>query len=94
MIIPGMVIIMVMPVLTRIMLVMMLDVRLGRDPLEMGLEFAVPLLFRQGTDLHVDVSTGHLGLLVDMPHGVQVLLDTLGQLMPELLVRHLTPLEL
>ncbi len=89
-----MMILLIMLVFTRVVALLMLNVILGSDTLEMSLELAVPLLFRQRTHLHVDVSSGHLGLLVHMSHGVQILLDPLGELMPKFLVRHLTPLEL
>ncbi len=52
------------------------------------------LLFRQGRDLHVDVTTSHLRLLIGMSHLHQVLTNTFGQLETNFLVSHLTALKL
>lgn len=45
------------------------------DSLEVRLELAMALLTRQWADLQVDVAASHLGLLIAMPHGVEVFLD-------------------
>lgn len=61
--------------------------------LEVG-KFADALLFGQGRDLHVDVATGHLRLLIGVSHLHEVLTNAFGQLETDFLVSHLTALEL
>lgn len=94
MLIVMVIIVVIVLVLTRVMPLAVLDVGLGGDAFQVSLELAVPLLLRKRTDLHVDVSTGHLRLLIHMPHVVQVFFDPLGKLMTKLLVGHLTSFEL
>ena len=89
-----MMIVVVMLVLTRIMPLMVQDVLVFGHALEMRLELALALALRQRAELHVDVSARHARILIDMPHGEQVLFDLLRQLMPKLLMRHLAPSEL
>ncbi len=89
-----MIILHVVFILTRIMPIMMLHFMMLGDTFEMRFEFPVTLLTRQGTDLHVDIAPSHLRLLIAMPHGFEVLFDLHRQLVPKLLVRHLTATEL
>lgn len=72
MIIMMMIVIMIVVVfiLAWIMPFFVLDVRFSRHALQVSLELAVPLLLRQRTDLHVDVTSRHLRLLIHMPHVV------------------------
>lgn len=61
--------------------------------LEVG-EFPDALLFGQRGDLHVDVTPGHLRLLIGVPHLHEIFTNALGQLKTNFLVSHLTALEL
>ena len=81
-------------VFTRIVPFCVQDVLVLRDAFEMRLEFAVALALRQRAELHVDVTTGHARLLIEVPHGDKVLFDLLGEQMPKFLMRHLTAAEL
>jgi hypothetical protein len=58
------------------------------------LELALALTLRQRTELHVDVTTGHTRILIDVAHGEQIGLDLLGKLVAKLLMRHLTTTKL
>ena len=89
------VIVLIMLVLARIMpLFVVDDVLMFRDAFEVRLELALALTFRQRTELHVDVTSLHAGILIDVPHGQQVFLDLLGQQVTEFLMRHLPATEL
>ena len=87
-------IILIVLVLARIMAFLMLDVVMLGDAFEVRLELTMALLTGQRADLHVDVTTCHLRLLIDMAHGEKIGLDLLRQLMAQLLMRHLTTAEL
>lgn len=88
------VVMLIMLVLARIMAFHVEDVLVLSDPFKVSLELALALALRQRTELHVDVTAGHAGILIDVAHGEQVCLDLFGQLMPELLMGHLTATEL
>ncbi len=81
-------------VLTRVMIPVKVMLMVLSDAFEMRLELAMTLLPRKRADLHVDVSPCHLGLLVALPHGLEVILDLAGELVAKLLVRHLATAEL
>lgn len=87
-------IILIVLVLARVVAFLVLDVLMLGDAFEVRLELAVALLAGQRADLHVDVTTRHLWLLIDMAHGEEIALDLLRQLMAQLLMRHLTTAEL
>lgn len=89
-----MVIMLIMAILARVVTFMIFVVMMLGHPLEMRLEFAVALLGGQRADLHVDVATSQFGLLVTLPHGLEVLLDLGGEFMAEFLVSHLAAAEL
>lgn len=86
-------IMLLMFVLTRVMLTLV-HVFLIRNPFKVGLEFALALTLRQRAHLHVDVTTGHLRLLVSVAHSDKVGFDLGGQSMAQLLVGHLAATEL
>ena len=88
------VILIIVLVLTRIMPIFVEDVLMLCDAFKVRLEFALALALRQRTELHVDVTPGHTGILIDVPHSQQVCLDLLGKQVTELLMRHLTTTEL
>lgn len=88
------IIMLIMLVLARVMPLVVDDVLVLRDAFEVRLELALALAFRQRTELHVDVTPGHAGILIHMPHGQQVGLDLFSQQVPQLLMRHLTTTEL
>lgn len=70
MIIVVMVVFMIMLVLTRVMaFFVMLDFAVIRDAFKVCLELTMALTFRQRADLHVDVTSSHLRILIHMPHG-------------------------
>lgn len=73
---------------------MMHDVFVFGNALEVSFELALSLALRQRTDLHVDVTTGHFGLLIQMPHGDEIFFDLIGQGKSKLLMGHLTTAEL
>lgn len=87
-------IILIVLVLAWIVAFLMLDVGVFSDAFEVRLELTMALLTRQWADLHVDVTTCHFRLLIDMAHGEKVSLDLLRQLMTQFLMRHLTTAEL
>lgn len=90
-----MMIFLIMPVFAWVMpFFVMLDVFVVGDAFEVGLEFAMPLPLRERADLHVDVSPRHLGILIDVAHGQEVLFDLERQGVPEFLVSHLAATEL
>lgn len=76
-------------VLTRVMIPVKVVLMVLSDAFEMRLELAMTLLPRKRADLHVDVSPGHLGLLITLAHSLQVFLDLARELVAKLLVRHL-----
>ena len=57
---------------------MMLDVFVLCDAFKVSLELTLSLALRQRTDLHIDVTTGHFRLLVEMSHGEQIFFDLVG----------------
>lgn len=88
------IVMLIMLVFARVMTFLVEDVLVFSDTLEMGLELALALAFRQRTELHVDITSGHARILIDVAHGEQVCLDLLGQLVSEFLVGHLTATKL
>ncbi len=87
-------VLLIVTIFTRIMPLMVSNVLSRGDTLKVRLEFAYALAFRQRRDLHVDVTSSHLRVLIHMAHGIEVTLDLPSQLMPEFLVSHLTTTEL
>ena len=86
---------MIMLVFTRVMtFFVMLDVTVISDAFKVCLELTMTLTLRQRADLHVDVTSSHLRILVHMPHGQEVFLDAGSEGMPKLLMRHLATTEL
>lgn len=86
---------MIMLVFTRVMtFFVMLDVTVISDAFKVCLELTMTLTLRQRADLHVDVTSSHLRILVHMPHGKEVFLDAGSEGMPKLLMRHLATTEL
>ena len=81
-------------ILTRIMIPMKVVLMMLGDALEMRFELAMTLLPGKRADLHVDVSTCHLGLLITLAHRFEVFLNLAGKLVAELLMRHLAAAEL
>lgn len=88
------IVMLVMLVLARIMPFLVNDVLVLGDAFEVSLELTLALALWQRTELHVDVTTRHARILIDMPHGQQVFLDLLGQQVTKLLMRHLPSAEL
>ncbi len=86
---------MIMLVFTRVMtFFVMLDVTVISDAFKVCLELTMALTLRQRADLHVDVTSSHLRILVHMPHGQEVFLNAGSEGMPKLLMRHLATTEL
>lgn len=88
------IVMLVVLVLARIMPLMVQDVLVLSDAFEVSLELTLTLALWQRTELHVDVTTRHARILINVPHGQQVFLDLLGQQVPKLLMCHLTTAEL
>ncbi len=65
-------------VLAWIMPFGMQDVRVFGDAFEVRLELALALTLRQRAELHVDVTTRHARILVNVAHRQEVCLDLLG----------------
>lgn len=88
------VIILIVLVLAGIVPFLILVVVMLGDAFEMWLELPMALLRGKRADLHVDVTSGHFGLLIALAHGFEVFLDLSGEQVAEFLVSHLTATEL
>lgn len=81
-------------ILARVVTFGVLVIVMLRDAFEMRFELAVALLTRKRADLHVDVASSHLWLLIALAHGLEIVFDFRCQFMAQLLVGHLTTTKL
>ncbi len=80
MVLAMMIIMLIVLVFTRVMPLVMDDVLVLGDAFEMRLELALALALRQRAELHIDVTTRHARILINVPHGQQIFFNLLGQL--------------
>lgn len=75
-------------------MITLVDVLLVGHAFEVSLELTMTLALWERAHLHIDVTTRHLGLLIGMTHGDEIVFDLGSEGMAEFLVGHLAATEL
>lgn len=75
-------------------MITLVDVLLVCHTLKVSLELTMTLALWERAHLHIDVTASHLGLLIGMTHGDEIVFDLCCQGMAEFLVGHLAATEL